>query len=242
MFRLDTDAGIARLKLDRPEARNAIPASGWAELVANLAEAESSGARLLMLSGAGEAFCAGADLSDFDAMRVDEDARIRFRTEMRGALDRLRTLSIPTIAAVNGPCFGAGVALAMACDMRISGATARFAITPAKIGISYPQADIYRLVELVGPGQASRLLFTASGIDGAEAERIGLVERHAGEALDVEVKALAAAILSNHADSLTTLKRGIGIRARDDDEQDRSFDALIGAEELTLRLAKLRRK
>jgi enoyl-CoA hydratase/carnithine racemase len=224
MFRLTQDGDVARLTLERPEARNAIPAAGWAELARLLGTVEG---RLLVVSGAGGAFCAGADLGDLAALR---------REEMRSALDALRDLAMPTLARIDGPCFGAGVALAMACDLRVAGPGARFAITPAKIGISYPQEDVYRLVALVGPGQAARLLFTAAAIDGAEAMRIGLVEFHE---LD------EAAILAADPQSLATLKRAIrlaGDGVRVDPEQDRRFDVLLGSEAAALRLEALRRK
>jgi enoyl-CoA hydratase/carnithine racemase len=233
MFRLTQDGEVARLTLDRPEARNAIPAKGWAELTRRLGEVE---ARLLVLSGAGGAFCAGADLSDFAAIRDDEAAGRRFREEMRTALDALSGLPIPTVARIDGACFGAGVALAMACDLRIATAGARFAITPAKIGLSYPQEDVHRLVALVGPGQAARLLFTAATIDGAEALRIGLADL--GE-LDEQ------AILANDPDSLAALKRGIGLAAqgiRRDSDQDGRFDSLIAGEEVARRLEAFRGK
>ncbi len=240
MFRLTQDGAVARLTLDRPEARNAIPAAGWAELERVIGEAGQKDARLLILSGEGGAFCAGADLSDFPALRAGEAARIRFREEMRAALDALQGLAVPTIALIEGPCYGAGVALAMACDLRVAGAGARFAITPARIGISYPQEDVHRLVALVGAGQAARLLFTAASIDGAEAVRIGLVELdRAG--LDPVVEA----ILANDRESLATLKRAIVLAARGgrvDAAQDRRFDALIGGEEMSRRLEALRRK
>ena len=242
MFRLDPDGDIARLVLDRPEARNAIPASGWEALTARLGEAERSGARLLFLSGSGGAFCAGADLADFPAFRHDEPARFRFRETMREALDRLRGLAIPSVAVIEGPCYGAGVALAMACDLRVAGPGALFAITPAKFGISYPQEDVHRLVELVGTGQAARLLFTALAIDGAEAHRIGLVEFDAPEG---GLEPILAAILASDPESLGTLKRAIRLASegrRTDAEQDRRFDDLIGGDELALRLEALRRK
>jgi enoyl-CoA hydratase/carnithine racemase len=233
MFRLTHDGAVARLTLDRPEARNAIPASGWTELAACLGEVEG---RLFVLSGAGGAFCAGADLADFAAMREDEGARRRFREAMRAALDALSALPIPSVARIDGACYGAGVALAMACDLRVATAGARFAITPAKIGISYPQEDVYRLVALVGPGQAARLLFTAATIDGAEALRIGLADL---DELD------EAAILANDSESHATLKQAIaraGEGVRSDPALDARFDALIGGAEMARRLEALRRK
>ena len=244
MFDLAHDGDIARLTLNRPEARNAIPASGWARLEAMLAEAEGSGAKVLVVRGAGPAFCAGADLDDFAAMRDDGAARTRFRVAMREALDRLASIAIPTIAAIDGACFGAGVALALACDLRVAGAEASFAITPAKFGISYPQEDVARLVALVGPGQASRLLLSAESIDAADAVRIGLAEILA-ESAHEEAERLSRAITAGSGASHRALKRGIGLAvggtARDE-TQDRDFDALLGSDELAGRLASARRR
>lgn len=240
MFRLECNDGRARLILDRPEARNAIPAAGWAALAARIEEAAETGVRLLVVTGASGCFCAGADLADFAAMRTDPAATARFREAMRAALDRLRALPIPTIALIEGPCYGAGVALAMACDLRVAAPDAAFAITPAKLGISYPQEDVHRLVALVGPGQAARLLLGAQSISGEEAWRIGLAEL-----LLPDGEAMIAAILANEPDSLAALKQAIGraeTGARKDAAMDRRFDALIGGEALARRLEALRRK
>jgi enoyl-CoA hydratase/carnithine racemase len=240
MFDLSIDGPIARLRLSRPERRNAIPLAGWAELGDKVEEAGVRGAAVLVLGGVpGGAFCSGADISDFAAFAEDEEARSAFRRAIRGGLDRLRA-AVPSIAMIEGACYGAGVAVAMACDIRLAGPGAQFAITPAKLGISYPQEDVHRLVSLVGAGQAARLLLGAQTIDGAEAERIGLVERFVAAGLDVEVSAAAAAIASNDGDSLAVLKRGIALAAEGvahDEEQDRSFDDLLGSEALAARLA-----
>lgn len=242
MFVLTLDGAVARLRLDRPEARNAIPVGGWEMLARACGEALEGGARLVVLSGGRQAFCAGADLADFPALADDPAAASAFREAMRAGLDALAGLPIATLAAVEGPCYGAGVALAMACDLRIAGKNARFAITPAKFGISYPQEDVARLVALVGPGQASRLLLGAGSIDSAEASRIGLVEI---ETADVEsaVSALAAAILANSGESIAILKRAIRLAGEGtarDERQDRDFDALFASADFRARLAALR--
>lgn len=240
MFDLHIEGGVARLAIHRPEARNAIPFSGWGELAARARDAEDAGAHLLILSGeSGGAFCAGADISAFHGFRGDPDARTAFRLAIRDSLDTLRDLSIPTVAVVEGACFGAGVALAIACDVRFAGFEAQFAITPAKLGISYPQEDVHRLVSLVGPGQAARLLFGAQIIDSREAARIGLVEHFVDANIAMVVGEFASAMGANDLASLRTLKRGIGLAAagiRQDDAQDRAFDDLLGSDALADRL------
>ena len=244
MFQLNVTAGVARLALNRPDARNAIPLAGWGELAAKAQEAVAAGAHLLIVGGIpGGTFCAGADISDFPSFQADPAARSAFRAALRHGLDTLRDLPIPTIALVEGACYGAGVALAIACDLRVAGASAQFAITPAKLGISYPQEDVHRLVSLVGPGQAARLLFGAQSIDAAEAARIGLVEFAPEEDAEAAIARLAATIAANDPESLRTLKRGIALAARgtrQDDGQDHSFDDLLGSDALAARLAAYR--
>lgn len=242
MFNLTLDGPVARLGLDRPEARNAVPVRDWALLAHRCGEAARAGARLLVLSGSRQAFCAGADLEDFQAFADDPKAAAAFRQLMRTGLDAVRDLRIATVAVIEGPCYGAGVALAMACDLRIAGEGARFAITPAKFGISYPQEDVAGLVALVGTGQASRLLLGAVTIDSAEAERIGLVELRAAD-VGAAVEALAEAFLANSGESVAVLKRGIRLAAQGssrDEGQDRNFDSLFGSADFRERLAALR--
>jgi enoyl-CoA hydratase/carnithine racemase len=242
MFDLTLDGEVARLRLDRAAARNAVPADQWAVLAGRCAEAAEAKARLLILSGGREAFCAGADLADFAAFTRDREAVSAFRRAMRAGLDALRDLPIATIAAIEGPCYGAGVALALACDVRVAGEGARFAITPAKFGISYPQEDVARLVALVGEGQASRLLLGAASVNAAEAARIGLVEIVAGE-VGAALDPLVEAILANSGASIAVLKRAIRLAGRgimQDEAQERRFDALFGADEFAERLAALR--
>ncbi|HEY0148707.1 MAG TPA: enoyl-CoA hydratase/isomerase family protein [Allosphingosinicella sp.] len=240
MFDLRLEDGVARLTLDRPEARNAIPADQWRSLGEQAWRALTDGARLLILQGKGGAFCAGADLKGFRSMHGDLQAATEFRMAMRDGIEAIAALPIPTLAAVHGPCFGAGVALAMACDLRLAGPDATFAITPARYGISYPQEDVARLVGLVGRGQAARLLLGAASIDWAEALRIGLADLPLDE-LDASI----AALLANSAASFQTLKSGIRLVAEgkvQDDGQDSRFDTLIAGDELAAALAAPRQR
>ena len=235
MFDLGFDGDAAVLTLDRPSVRNAIPLDGWDALRARIDEVRAAGPRLLVLRGAGGAFCAGADIDEFASLRDDEAARSRFRIAMRRALDALARLPMPAIAAIEGACYGAGVALALACDIRLAGVDARFAITPARMGISFPQQDVRRLVALVGPARASLLLFTAGTIDSAEAIRIGLAD---GAVADLD--SIRAAILANDGTSISGLKRGIALAAggiASDEQQDRGFDDSFGSQRLAEALA-----
>lgn len=174
VIRLEQADGIATITLDRGGARNAIPVAGWHALAAAAKAVDD--ATLLVLRSADSVFSAGADLDELAALADAPDRRAPFRTAMRAGIDALAALPMPTVAMIDGGCFGAAVALVLACDLRIAGAGARFAIPPARLGIGYPAEDVARLVRQVGQGQAARLLFTAMPIDADEALRIGLVE------------------------------------------------------------------
>lgn len=227
MIRIDIDGPTAWLRLDRPQARNALTMDAFEDMARQLDALAKTEARLLIVTGEGSHFCAGADLAEFAELQESEAARRRFRTAIRAALDGFAKLPIPVLAHVEGACFGAGVALAMACDIRFAAPDARFAITPAKIGIGYPQEDVHRLVSLVGPGQAARLLYTGMTIDAEEARSVGLVEM-IGESQ--ELLAAMDGLLACDPGSIAMLKRGVGLAAagvRSDAEQDRAFEALL---------------
>ena len=177
MFRIEQDGVVARVIIDRGERRNAIPLAGWLKLEKMVVEAANTEARLVVITSADpRSFCAGADMKEFPEFVADVKKRQLFRGAMTSALDRIRGCNKPTMALIAGGCYGAGVSLAMACDLRVAGPNAEFAITPARFGISYPQPDLARLVALVGPGQAARLLYGAHPIGADEALRIGLIE------------------------------------------------------------------
>lgn len=227
MITLDIDGATAWLRLDRPQARNALTMDAWEEMARQLDALAATDARLLIVAGEGSHFCGGADLTEFTQLQAEAAARRRFRTGIRAALDRLATLPIPVVASIDGACFGAGVALAMAADLRFAAPDARLAITPAKIGIGYPQEDVHRLVSLVGPGPAARLLYTGMAIDAEEARRLGLVD-FVGQ--PDALLAMMDALLACDRDSIAMLKRGVRLAAAgvcQDDEQDRAFEALL---------------
>lgn len=140
-------------------------------------------------------FCAGADIGEFASRSGDADWRARNQAAIRNTQTTLARAPKPTVAAVAGDAVGGGCGIAMACDLRIAAPGARLGITPAKLGLVYPLHDTRLLVDLVGPAQAKRLLFSAQLIDAAEALRIGLVEVVADD-LEAEIAAFAAAVIA----------------------------------------------
>jgi enoyl-CoA hydratase/carnithine racemase len=224
MFTIDSIGRVARISLDRPQSRNAISIAHWNDLSTAIAEVGASDARVLIVrSASANIFSSGADIGDLQTLGADPDARARFRTDMAAAFDALAALPIATIAAIDGGCYGAAVALSLACDVRIAGNAASFGITPAKVGIVYPKGDVARLKALIGPGQAARLLLTGTTIDADEARAIGLVEQRARIA-DEAALALAGTIALNARSSVAGLKRILA----GDPEADRLFEEAFG--------------
>lgn len=226
MIHLTFTDRIARLTLDRPSARNALRIQDWWLLKERIAEAAAGGARAILLAGKDGVFSAGADLRELATLAKDEAARASFRQAMRAGLEAVAHSALPVLVHVGGDCHGAGVALAMACDIRVSGPAARFSIPPAKFGILYPQPDVDRLVALVGRGRATDLLLSARRIDAEEAYRIGLVDRIDDET-GLAAEKLTTAIAGNVPESVALLRRQIA--GMDLAEADRLFEASFGS-------------
>ncbi|WP_315764103.1 enoyl-CoA hydratase-related protein [Sphingomonas sp. Y38-1Y] len=237
MFRLDPlDRGIARLTIDAPERRGAVPVAEWDRLAAIL-EALPTDTRVLLIGGERD-FSAGADLSEFERLTEDPVAVETFRLAMRAAIDALANVPVPTIAVIAGGCYGAGVALALAADIRVAGEGARFAVTPARIGIGYPAPDVARLVAQVGRGQAARMLFAAEPIDAERALAIGLVETAAADAWAAAM-ALAETIAANSRASTRMLKDVLRDPGGD---HDAAFDVLFAGDDVIKGLAAYRQR
>ncbi|WP_069207882.1 enoyl-CoA hydratase/isomerase family protein [Sphingomonas panacis] len=199
--------GIAVIRLARAASRNALGIEDWGALQTALETIASPSARVILLESAvPSAFCAGSDLKAMESLVGRPDRAAEFRLRMRSAIEALAAAPVPTIANIQGDCFGAGVALALACDFRVAGDGARFGVTPAKLGLSYPAEDVARLVSTVGAGQASRLLMSADTISASDAHCMGLVEVLGGA--DEAVR-IATAVARNAPQSVVTAKHVI---------------------------------
>jgi enoyl-CoA hydratase/carnithine racemase len=174
-IRFRIDRGAAIVQLNRPAKRNALSQAMWEAIRAALAEAAARpDVRAFVFTGLPGVFCAGADLS---ALRSDDrQTAVRYReTSLRG-YDAVRDYGLPTVAVIDGLCIGGGNNLALACDIRLASPRASFAIPAVRHGIVYDRPTVTRLVELMGSGRASHLLFTAGRIDAARAAETGLVD------------------------------------------------------------------
>jgi enoyl-CoA hydratase/carnithine racemase len=179
---LTRDGPVATLLLNRPERRNAVTRAMW-EALPPLLEmlAHDEATALLVLRGAGGHFCGGADIGEFAAGYATPEQSARSNAAIRAGVEALAAFPKPALALIRGACVGGGVSLALACDLRLAGPEARFAITPAKLGLTYTLGDTSRLVRAVGVNRAKELLFTARTLDAGEALRIGLLDRVAEE-------------------------------------------------------------
>lgn len=174
------DRGRVRwLTIDRPERKNAVPAGGWAALGEVFRAFEASEARVLVITGAGGEFCSGADLdmADLDTEMTSAAANAdRMRITGSAAL-ALHRISKPTIAAVDGVAVGAGMNLAVGCDLVVATERARFSEIFVKRGLSLDFGGTWLLPRLVGLAKARELALTGRVVDAAEALEIGLVTR-----------------------------------------------------------------
>lgn len=223
---------IATLELNAPERRNAMSAAMWAGLSeAAAAIAENDEVRVLLVRGAGgKAFCAGAHIGEFEALYATAQSARDYSAVIRAAQENLRNLAQPTIAVIEGACVGGGCGIALACDLRFSAADARFAITPARLGLVYSYADTAQLVEKIGPARAKDILFSGRMLDAQEALRIGLIDRVcAGEALAEEALAYAQTLAGVSQASIRTAKQMINRLSDLAGPGDPQMDALADA-------------
>ena len=172
-------AGVARLVLDNPTQRNAMSEQmtrSWVSAIERLATDRE--VRVVIVTGEGSAFCSGGDPR---WIASEPDAPVdRLRTRMIAfyrAWLTIRALEVPTIAALNGPAVGAGLCLALACDLRYAAAGARLSAPFVRLGMNPGMAATYLLPEVVGEANARELLLTGRTVDAEEARSIGLVNR-----------------------------------------------------------------
>jgi 2-(1,2-epoxy-1,2-dihydrophenyl)acetyl-CoA isomerase len=216
------DGGIATLTMNRPEARNALSREmmlAMAEALPRLANDPK--VRLVVLTGTGAAFCSGGDVKGFArnaagaAFALTFDQRV---TDLRMRMEAVRWLHEmpkPTLAVIPGPAAGAGLSLALACDLRISSNEAKLTTAFSKIGLSGDFGGSFFLNHLVGAARAREMYFTGQVINGAEAARIGLVNRAVPAAeLPAAVAAWSAELAALPTVALGYMKRNLNTGLR----------------------------
>jgi len=195
---LSLEPPLAVLTLNRPEARNAFNTAMWRaipELVDLISR--DSAIRVLLVRGAGGNFASGADITEFPRVFADHASALAYGRLIETATAAIAGLDRPVIAWIEGYCIGAGLAVALACDLRLAQDDAKFGAPPAKLGLMYSLTDTRRLVQAVGGSVAKALLFTGQLYAAPEAHAVGLIdETHGGDALEAAVRTKAEVISS----------------------------------------------
>lgn len=209
-IRIESDGRVAVLTIDRPHARNAIGLQTMDELDRALAALADGEERCAVLTGAGDrAFVAGGDLRELESVQSEEFA-LDMARRMRHTLDRIATLPIPVICALNGAALGGGAETAVACDYRIAADDARIGFTQVLLGVMPAWGGVERLCNLVGRGRALHLLTTGAVLTGPEAVAVGLVEESVPrERFEARWRAVAEQVARAPRAALTGIKRAV---------------------------------
>ncbi|MDO5678130.1 MAG: enoyl-CoA hydratase/isomerase family protein [Propionibacteriaceae bacterium] len=167
---LTRDGDIAVVTINNPGKRNAMTDDMWRQMPAVMREIDADDTLLAtVLTGAGDRFCAGADITGLDELHHTE--------RPTNAESAIADSHKPVIAAIEGTCYGGGVQMAVACDLRIAGAGATFSTPPARLGIVYPVSATQRMLHIMGVAATKEMLFTAARFDAQRALAVGLLNR-----------------------------------------------------------------
>lgn len=197
--------GVVVLRLNRPKRLNAIDEAMQAELGQTLTGFAADGSvHAVVLTGAGRGFCAGIDMRDFGPSMLEASApaheRMRFQERMAALAEGIRALPQPVIAAVNGPCVGAGLALCLAADIRICSTAASFGNAAIVLGLSGAEMGMsYHLPRIVGTSVAADWMLTGRTVSAAEADRRGLVSEVVEPDRLTERAVELAALIAGHS-------------------------------------------
>jgi enoyl-CoA hydratase len=230
---LDSDGPVRTITLNAPERRNALDWPLLDELAAAVrAVADDPDARALVVTGAGKAFCAGANLANLfgDVDRPTDQMRDHLMKVYASFLG-IRDLTVPTIAAVNGAAVGAGLNIALACDVVVAGPHAGFGPTFAEIGLHPGGGCSWLLTERIGRGRTTAALFSGAVIGADEAGRIGLAD-HVGDDAVATARELAALYATREQKLMADIKTSVRIAGSEDLATSLAFESLAQAESM----------
>ena len=220
---------VVWLTFNRPEARNAMTFAMYERMAEVAREVDADrDVRALVLTGAGGAFVAGTDISQFSGFARESDA-LEYESRMDAWLSALERVRVPTIAALRGPVVGGGAAIAAACDLRIAAPSARFGVPVARtLGNCFSMANLVRLSSLIGVARVKEIVFTARLVDAQEALRIGLYHEVTTDedALVPRVEELARTVASHAPLTLQATKEALR-RIRDRMLPEESSDLIL---------------
>jgi enoyl-CoA hydratase/carnithine racemase len=203
------DGDVARLTFARPEKKNAISHAMWSAIPGIVTEVENDPSlKVMVLTGSGEDFSSGADISEFGSVRSSAEGAAIYDKAVEGAVLSLTGMHKPTVAMIRGNCIGGGCQIAVACDFRFASDRSRFGITPAKLGIVYDFLSTRRLVSLVGPAHARYFLLSGQLILAGRAREIGLVnDAFTPETLDESTDDFVRTLCSRSQASIRGMNR-----------------------------------
>lgn len=206
-------AGTATLTLNRPEKRNAMALRMWQEIPKILAQiAQDDAISCVVITGAGEHFCAGADISEFGTVRSTSEGAAQYAHTVEAAEHAIAELPKPTIAMIRGYCVGGGMEISLACDFRIASESAKMGITASKLGIVYGVSSTWRLASIVGPAWAKYVMFSANIVNADRAQQMGLItERVTEQELETATAAFAEVLSSRSPLSIAASKAAINL-------------------------------
>ena len=202
-------AGLAIITIRRPQAKNALTAKMWDELRRIALQAlENPKNKVLILRGYGQQFTAGSDLKEFNSISLEKSEEAFLHMEK--TISTIEHLPLPTIAVINGPAMGAGLELALACDIRIGSDKAKLGIPVGKLGITLNNKFAARLVNLIGPSMTKDLVFTGKLLKTEEAYRVGMLNYITQEKdLDRYAIRLGKLVASMSPASLLAVKKSV---------------------------------
>ena len=229
-LRYETEAGVATITLDRPDAMNSLDVATKVALRDAVTEAAADDAvRCVVLTGSGRAFCVGQDLKEHIGILQSGETDALFATvpeHYNPIVSAVATMPKPVVAAVNGVAAGAGASLAFACDFRLLADTAGFNLAFSGIALSCDTGASWTLPRLVGRAKAIELLYFPRTIPAAEAEELGLATRVvAADALAAEAQELAARLAAGPTVSYGAIRRSVLHSAGNDLEASLAFEA-----------------
>ena len=193
------DAAVLHIRFNNPAKHNALSLDMWEAVPALLGKAaKDDNVRMVVFSGeGGKSFVSGADISQFEDLRAQKEAVKKYEVVAEEALQGIYNFEKPTVAWIKGYCIGGGLNVAISCDLRIASSDSTFSVPATRLGLGYRFSAMKNLTDLVGPGAAKDIFFTARRLDAQEALRIGLVNRVAeADRMD--------ALLEEYAKAITT--------------------------------------
>src|SRR6476660_5820000 len=231
--KVETEAGVGWIRLNRPEKMNAIGALTRKQLAEAIKQAErDESVRVVVLTGSGRAFCSGADVTEMaspDAgMRTPADGGNGLRTVYMPMFTRLRTMPKPVIAAMNGPAVGICASYALACDIRIATPEAYLLEAFINIGLAPDGGVSWLLPRLAGTGIAYEMFFTGKPLSAADAHRLGIINRVVPQGrFEEEVRELATQLASQPRGALAAAKRAVNHALESTYEEALEFESYL---------------